>query len=71
MTYENYIKKEFIEGLIYFSKGKISKQEAQLIAEKKIAFNRFFRQQPLGTQRPSLVCKKSCSNNKCLILLFF
>lgn len=35
MTYENYIRKEFIEGLIYFSKGKISKQEAQLIAEKR------------------------------------
>ena len=46
MTYENYIRKEFIEGLIYFSKGKISKQEAQLIAEKRLHLTDFTGQYP-------------------------
>ena len=58
MTYENYIKKEFIEGLIYFSKGKMSKQEAQLIAEKKIAFDQFSDNSPLTHKVPRWFAKR-------------
>lgn len=52
MTYENYIRKEFIDGLIYFSKGKISKQEAQLIAEKKLRLTDFSDNRPLAHKGP-------------------
>lgn len=33
-TFEDYIRKDFIEGLIYFSEGKISEQEALSISKK-------------------------------------
>ena len=35
-TYEDYIREEFIKGLIYFSNGKISEKEAELISIKRL-----------------------------------
>lgn len=58
MTYENYIRKEFIEGLIYFPKGKISKQEAQLIAEKRLRLTDFSDDSPLAHKGPRWFAKR-------------
>ena len=58
MTYENYIRKEFIEGLIYFSKGKISKQEAQLIAEKRLHLTDFSDNSSLAHKGPRWFAKR-------------
>lgn len=51
-TYEDYIREEFIKGLIYFSNGKISEQEAELISIKRLRITDFSDDSPLAHKDP-------------------
>ena len=53
-TFEDYIRKDFIEGLIYFSEGKISEQEALSISEKRLRLTDFSDDSPLSHKGPRL-----------------
>ena len=58
ITYDNYIRKEFIEGLIYFSNGKISEQEALSISEKRLRLTDFSDDSPLAHKGPRWFAKR-------------
>ena len=57
-TFEDYIKKEFVEGLIYFSDGKISEQEALSIFEERLCLTDFSDDSPLVHKGPRWLAKR-------------
>ena len=57
-TFEDYIRKDFIEGLIYFSEGKISEQEALSISEKRLRLTDFSDDSPLAHKGPRWFAKR-------------
>lgn len=57
-TYEDYIREEFIKGLIYFSNGKISEQEAELISIKRLRITDFSDDSPLAHKGPRCFARR-------------
>jgi len=63
-TYEDYIRKDFIEGLIYFSNGKISEKEAESISKNKLHLTDFSDDSPLAHKGPRWFARRVVKSMK-------
>ena len=63
-TFEDYIRKDFIEGIIYFSEGKISEQEALSISKKRFRLTDFSDDSPLAHKGPRWLAKRVIKSMK-------
>ena len=57
-TFEDFIREDFIDGLIYFLEGKISRREALEICETHLHFEDFQDGSPLMHKGPRWLTKR-------------
>ena len=56
------LRSDFIEALIGFSGGKISEQEANMIADRRLRYSDFAAGSPLGHKGPRWLAKRIVRN---------